>query len=312
MKKFGWNVFLIVCLFVLSMSCSKQESKPTLPKEQARDFANILYNRQLFRQAIDQYRYYLEHYDTDMTEQANINYTVADIYLERLRDYENALTYYLKIKYLYPDSRLVDDVNKKIVVCLERLERSEDALQVLEEATSLEPDKIVRKRPGAIVARIGKREITQGDIDFELNQLPPYIRSQFTTKENKVQFLQQYILTELLYDKAKREALDKDPEIIEAAFQAKKQIMVRNLLEREVAGKVNIDEIDVQNYYGTHADNYVEKDASGNIVRRKSFEEVKEQVAQDLALEKQQEILNNMTEQLMRAEAAEIYSDKLQ
>ncbi|MBN1154818.1 hypothetical protein JXB12_07845 [candidate division KSB1 bacterium] len=312
MSKSIWSFLIVLSLSFMITDCSRQESKNMLPKDKARDFANVLYNRQLFQQSIDQYVSYLNNYDIDLTEQANINYTVAEIYFERLRDYENALTYYLKIKYLYPESRLVEDVNKKIVACLERLERSEDALQVLEEATSLEPDKVVRKRPGAVVARIGKREITQGDIDFELNQLPPYIRSQFNTKDSKLQFLQNYILTELLYDKAKREELDKNPEIVEAAFQAKKEIMVRKLLEREVANKVNIDMVDVQNYYEANSENYAEKDNAGNVTRRKSFDEVKEQVAQDLALEKQQEILNNMTVQLMRAESAEIYSDKLQ
>ena len=310
MKAYLLKLLLLAIILTSLLSCS-QKKGPSINKEKARDFANVLYNRQLFLQSVQQYEFYLNNYDIDKNEQANISYVIADIYFERIKDYENALTYYLKIKYLYPESRLIDETNKKIIACLERLQRSEDAIQALEETTSLEPDKIRKKRPGAVVARIGKREVSQGDIDFELNLLPPYLKSQFNTKEKKLQFLKQYILTELLYDKAKREEIDKDPEIIEAAFQAKKEIMVRKLLQREIAEKVKIEPSDVELYYNAHKDKYVEKDDQGNIKREKSFEEVNKQVAQDLAMERQQEALERMTEQMMRAEGAEIYDDKL-
>lgn len=311
MRYYLLKSLFVISVFVLFLNCS-QKTEPTINKEEARDFANVLYNRQLFLQSAQQYEYYLNNYKIDKNEQANINYTIGDIYFERIKDYENALVYYLKIKYLFPESQLIENANKKIVACLERLQRSEDAVQALEETTSLEPDKIRQKRPGAVVAKIGKREITQGDIDFELNQLPPYMKAQFSTKEKKLQFLKQFILTELLYDKAKREELDKDAEIIEAAFQAKREIMVRKLLEREIMQNVKIEPSDVELYYNAHKDKYVEKDDEGNVTRQKSFDEVREQVAQDLVMERQQEAIERMAEQMMRAEGAEIYDDKLQ
>ncbi|MBD3289809.1 hypothetical protein GF337_13465 [candidate division KSB1 bacterium] len=306
------KLLLLVLLVALIAGCSEQKTEPVIDKSKARDFANVLYNRQLFQQSIQQYEHYINSYNLDESEQANINYVIGDIYFERMHDYENALAYYLKIKYLFPESKLVTEANKKIVACLERLQRSEDAIQALEETTSLEPEKIRKKRPGAVVARIGNREITQGDIDFELSQLPPYLRSQFNTKEKKLQFLQQYLLTEILYDKAKREELDKQAEIIEAAFQAKREIMVQHLLKKEIENRVKIEPSDVELYYNANKEKYAEKDEEGNIKRQKSFEEVKQQVAQDLAMERQQEALEQMTMQLMRAEGAEIYEDKVE
>jgi tetratricopeptide (TPR) repeat protein len=306
------KLLILILLIALVTGCSDNKTEPPIGKSKARDFANVLYNRQLFEQSIQQYEHYLNSYDLDASEQANINYVIGDIYFERMRDYENALAYYLKIKYLFPESKLVTEANKKIVACLERLQRSEDAIQALEETTSLEPEKIRKKRPGAVVAKIGDREITQGDIDFELSQLPPYLRSQFNTTEKKLQFVQQYILTEILYDKAKREELDKETEIIEAAFQAKREIMVQHLLKKEIEQRIKIEPSDVELYYNANKEKYAEKDEDGNIKRQKSFEEVKQQVAQDLAMERQQEALEQMTAQLMRAESAEIYEDKLQ
>lgn len=308
-----YKLFVTMMLFMLVVAgCSQPQHAPTISAEKARDFANVLYNRQLYKQSAEQYDYYLNNYSLDETEQAKVCYIIGDIYFERLKDYENALAYYLRIKHLYSESNLVDEANKKIIACLERLERSEDAVQALEETTTLEPEKIRPKRPGAVVAKIGKREITQGDIDFEISQMPPYMQQQFNTHEKKLQFLKQYILTEMLYDKAKRERLDSSPDIIEAAFQAKKEIMVRHLVQQELEEKVKIDESDVELYYNANKDKYVEKDDKGNVKRQLSFDEAKHQAARDLSIERQQEAMEHMTEQLMTAESARIFEDKLQ
>jgi tetratricopeptide (TPR) repeat protein len=303
-------VLLLVFLTILIIGCSKQ-MEPNLNKEQARNYANELYNRRLFKQSAAEYERYLNAYKLNETEQANISYTIGDIYFERLKDYENALAYYIRIKYLHPKEEIKKEVDKKIVACLERLERTEDAEQTLRESTSLEPEAIQKKRPGAVVARIGSREITQGDIDFELSQLPPSIRSQYNTKEKKLEFLNQYILTELLYKSAQNMELDKNAEVIEAAFQAKKSIMVQKYLQDQIRKEVKIEPEDVELYYKANKDKYVEKDKEGNVIREKPFDEVQQQAAQDLMVERQQDVYKRMVERLMRAEGVQVYDDVL-
>jgi len=88
------------------------------------------------------------------------------------------MAYYLKVKHVFPESNLVDNVNKKIVECLERLQRSADAKQALDEATSLEDGSARESRPGTVVARIGDRDITSGDLEYHIGQLPDYLQSQ--------------------------------------------------------------------------------------------------------------------------------------
>ena len=305
------SLVLLLSLLLLVMAGCSQQQEPNLSKQQARDYANELYNRQLFKQSAAEYERYLYAYNLDDEEQANISYTIGDIYYERLKDYENALAYYIRIKYLHPKEELRSEVDKKIVACLERLERTEDAEQTLRESTSIEPEAIQKKRPGAVVARIGSREITQGDIDFELSQLPPAIRTQYNTKEKKLEFLNQYILTELLYKSAKNMALDKANEVIEAAFQAKKSIMVQKYLQDLIAKEVKIEPEDVELYYKANKDKYVEKDEQGKVIREQPFEEVQQQVAQDLLIARQQEAYKRTAERLMRAEGVQIYDDVL-
>jgi tetratricopeptide (TPR) repeat protein len=297
---------------VLAVFACQQKSEPKLDGSKIREFANALYNRQLYTQAIEQYNYYLTHYNLDDDESANINYIIGDIYFERIRDYENALAHYLKVKHLYPESPLRDEVNKKIVESLERLERSADAQQALEEAALLDVSQAKPKRPGAVIAKIGKRKITMGDLEHEINQLPPYVKSQISDKSKKIEFLKQYIATELLYDTAKRKGLDKDKEVLEAAFQAKKNFMVQKLLEEEISQNVNIRDSDVELYYKANKEKYAKKDEEGKIVEIKPFEEVKTQVMRDLIRERQKEVYDQLVQRMMRAEAVVIYEDKLQ
>lgn len=310
MKRFWiYGVIAAVSVSAILVSCSKKG--PEQSSDKVREYANALYNRQLYPQAIQEYRDYLNHYNVSKGEQANITYTIANIYFDRLHDYENALANYLKIKHFYPESNLQTEVNKKIVACLERLRRSADAQQVLNETTSLNPVKH-KKRPGAVVAKIGDREITQGDLDFEISQLPPSVQSQYKDKSQKLQFLKQYVATELLYDTAKRKGLAKDKDVVEATFQAQKNFMVQKLLQQEISKNVKIDDSDIELYYKANKDKYAEKNKKGKVIRIKPLNEVRSQVVQDLQKEKQQKAYQKLIDRMIHAENVAIYSDKVQ
>ena len=198
-----------------------------------------------------------------------------------------------------------------MVECLERLDRSTDAQQVLEEATLLDPSQARKSRPGEVVAKIGKRKITTGDLEFEMSQLPPFIKSQISDKSKKVDFLKQYIATELLYDTARRKGLENDKEVIEGAFQAKKNLMVQKLLQEEISQQVDMQESDVELYFKANNEKYAERDDNGIIVAMKSFEEVRSQVMQDFIRKKQQQAYERLVQRMMRAEGVEIYEDRL-
>ncbi len=302
---------ILFCTFLLALaSCNK--SPQNLPADRVREFANVLYNRELYKQAIAEYERYLHDYPLDEREQASISYTIANIYFDRVRDYESALAYYLRVQELYPKSELVKETGKRIVECLERLQRSADAQQALEESTFLDTSQVAKKRPGEVIAKIGMREITTGDLEYEMKRLPPYVQAQIKDKSKRLEFLRQYIATELLYDTAKRKGLEKSAEVVEAAFQAKKSLMVQKLLEEEIAGKVNYNAGDLDLYYRANQSRYAKTDSAGKKPQQLSFAEVKSQVEQDYIREKQQQIYNELLDRLMRAEAVRIYDDKVQ
>ncbi|MDZ7316090.1 MAG: hypothetical protein ONB24_08200 [candidate division KSB1 bacterium] len=307
MKKFLVLSFVFAAMLLSGCGGGKQTVNP----DKLREYAGELVNRGLYRQAAAAYEEYLQSGKIDDKERANVNYIIANLYFDRIKDYEEALAYYLKIKHFFPEAGLMSEVNKRIVACLERLDRPTDAQQALSETVQLKPDTVPTKRPGEVVAEIGGRQITQGDLDYEISKLPPSVRNQITTPEQKRDFLREYVATELLYDTALRAGLDKDPEVVEGTFQAKKALMVQKLLQDRIAGKVQIEPSDVELYYQAHKDKYVEKDAEGNIVRQKTLDEVRAEVQQELLRSKYQSAYQGLIEKMIIAEGAKFYENRV-
>jgi tetratricopeptide (TPR) repeat protein len=295
---------------VFLYACNEQHPQP-ITADQKVNLANTFYNNELFDAAIREYQDYLQNYQVDDQKRANIYYTIANIYFERLFDYNKALEYFYRVKFLYPDSPLQSDIGKKIVSCLERLQRSQDAERILQKETALKPDETPEHKTGEVVAQVGDQQITQGDLDFEINLLPPYLQSQLKSREQKLEYLQQIVAEQLLYDSAKREGLENDKDIIEGTFRAKKKLMAQRILNDQLAKKINIQPADVELYYKANKEKYVEKDDKGKVVRQKEFSEVARQVAQDLMLERQEKAYRELLNQLMTAQNVQIFEKRI-
>lgn len=304
------KVILFASLIFVLFSCTQQK-KPDVTAESRLNLANAYYTNGLYEASVQEYLKYLDVYHVEPERRANTYYTVANIYFERLNDYTKALEYYFKVKYLYPESQLQGEVGKRLVSCLERLDKSTDAQRIYEQDAALDKDAVEPNRPGAILAEIGERKITQGDLDFEIMRLPVYLHENFKEKSKKHELLQQMVLQELLYDSAKRKGLDQDKEVLDGAFRAKKSMMAEKILQQELQSKVKIEPQDVELYYLAHKDKYTETDEKGQQTRQKTLQEVRQQVAQDLAMERQQKAYQDYASRLMQAENVKIYEKRI-
>jgi tetratricopeptide (TPR) repeat protein len=301
MKKRTW---IIALLFGLLAGCGRSSKDG----ERLREFANELYNRELYVQAVREYQNVIDNDAVHGEQKANITFTIGQIYFERLHDYENAMAAFLKLKSLYPKSPLIPQADQRIVACLERLERPADAKQALDEATGVAPAE-GRAMPGKIIAKIGDRPFTSGDLAYKIKQLPAALQDRFKDRQSRLEFLRQNLATELFYDAAKRKGLENDKDVVEAAFQTRKNMMVQKYLEQEISGQIRISSGDVQTYYRANSDRYAEKDAKGKVKRVKPLEEVRQQAAEDLAREKQMEAYRVLIERMMTAEKVVVYDD---
>jgi tetratricopeptide (TPR) repeat protein len=294
---FALTIFVILMIIVFLQLGRQQKLNLQTHPDRQKEYAHVLYNKGLYSQAIREYERYLDTAKLDDKKKANINYIIANIYMDRLNDYQNALVYYLKIRHFYPETKLKSEINQKIVECLERLGRSLDAQQEMEKATLL--GKQTTKKEGTIIAKIGNKEITMEELNAEINKLPPYVQQMYNEKEKKLEFLQNYIAKELMYDTARRRGYDKDKEIIEQTFQIKKNLMIQKLVKEEIEDKINISDSDLKLYYQAHKEDFKEKD----------FEEVKSQVKQRLMQERQKEAFDKLVKRMMEAEKVVIFEE---
>jgi len=309
------EILLAALLLLSGISCSKNNNNNAISGEKQREYANALFNRELYSQAVEEYKNYLQSYTVPDNIRAGITYEIGNIYFERLNDYENAMAYFLKVKYLFPESNLVNEANKKIVASLERLDKSIDAEQALKESALLDPSQIEKQFPGEVVAEIGERKITISYLNHlinkEQNSLPQEYRKKSIEREDRLEFIKRYLMVELLYNSAVRKGLDKEKEIVEAVYQAKKTYMANRLVGEELRDKIKITNEDLELYYKANKDKFVEKDDEGETTKEKSFEEAREEVFNMLRSERERSAMDDLLQRLMIAQNVQIFEDKI-
>jgi len=218
------------------------------------DYANTLLAKGLPLQAASVFEKYIESANASNQEIARICYRLGNIYMDS-RQYEKALALFYRAEMLDKKADFTQEMDQKIVEALENLGLSSQAQYELSKRVSLGSSS---EKRGEVVARIGKRNITQSEIDRALAGLPEWMRDQMKQKDKRLEFIRNYVATEVLYGKAKRLGIDRKTEIREALENTKKQLVVQNYLKREIEKRLKIDPQDVENYYKANKDKYTE------------------------------------------------------
>jgi len=290
------GILYIKSIYGLPMSIEKQKQ-----------YVNSLLNKGLYRQASEVYEKLVDAPGLTAKQRANLAYLAGNIYMENSRDYESALADYLKVKVLAPDSELDNEVNQRSVECLERLGRSLDAQQEMEQYTSLDKGKAEPPKGSTVVAKIGNRSITMDELQRKIKELPPYYQELFKTREKQLDFLQQYIATELSYEKAKRKGYENDKDIVAQAFEAKKALMMQKLVKEEVEDNINITDKEMELYYEAHKKDFIEK--KDKQEKQKTFDEARDNIINLLKGEKEKELYKSLILKLFQTENVKIYDD---
>ena len=178
-------VVVIILQIVILTTPPSKSSLSTFDGEKIKELANTLLNKELYTQAISEYSRYLEKaVDLDTAKRTNVLYMIANTYYEKLKDYESALEYYYRAKFYEPEGELLKQINRKIVFCLEKLERSIDAKNELENAVLYSDENKEKKDDKSpIIAKIDERIITMQDLDSEIEKLPLSMQSEFDIPE---------------------------------------------------------------------------------------------------------------------------------
>jgi peptidyl-prolyl cis-trans isomerase C len=222
------------------------------------EYANTLLSKGLAHQAALAYEAYIEKSRAGKKDLAGVCYKLGGIYMD-LQEYEPALRSFYKAELLDRNAAYTTQMNERVVEALENLGLSQQAQYELDSRTAINPP---AKKDEKIVARIGKREITEKEVDSAIERLPEWMQQDAKTGDGKKRFIREYVAGEMLYDKAQKLGLDKTPKFRETLAQIKKQVVVEGLLKLEVGQNLKISPEDLELYYKANKEKYA---SSGKV-----------------------------------------------
>ena len=136
----------------------------------------------------------------------------------------------------------------------------------------------------------------------QLNQQKQQMLEQYKTQAAKTKFLQSWLAQEVLYRNALEQELAQEPEVKKELEELTRNVLSQQLMNKELADKINITETDLQTYYQANKDKYIEpanEEDPNSSERQKSFDEVRDQIMNELVSKKSQDIQQEYIKQLM-------------
>ncbi len=117
------------------------------------------------------------------------------------------------------------------------------------------PDGLTPEQAAKVVAKVGNRTISVGDVTRHINRLSPYIRRRWAAPEKRRELLEKLIRVELLSQEAERLGLVNEPEVQRTVKQVMVRLMIKNDLEKELFPS-KIEESVLKEEYEKESDKY--------------------------------------------------------
>lgn len=134
-------------------------------------------------------------------------------------------------------------------------ERPPELNRTVREFKSTHQSTLTPEQRKLVVATVGKKKITLGDLERHLNRQPLYIRARYSTLKQKKQLLRDLAQFEALAMEAQLKGYDQHPDVL----QYQKRLMVSKLLQNELKEKLKITDIsdaDAKTYYDGHLEEF--------------------------------------------------------
>ena len=292
------NFALCTLIFALSAACltgCDSGGHSAFTREQYRAAATALFERQLYREAIDTYQEYLRSPAIPAEDVPNVLYQMGVIYQENLMDPKGALAKFAVIKALYPDKTFENQLGKRMVACLESMGRSVDASQARSSITDFNRDTSQVAGSGTVVADLDGRKITLGEIAGMVGKLP-----EAPLEVN--QLVREYVAQILIADAARRKGIADRPEVKQRIGQAENQILTQAGLMEEIKVAPPGGN-DLKYYFEANKARYLQG-ADSNA----TFEKLAPRVQADWAREKQGEEYRKYVERLLQTAKVQFFS----
>jgi peptidyl-prolyl cis-trans isomerase C len=112
-----------------------------------------------------------------------------------------------------------------------------------------------RKPASPVIARVGKSVLTVDDFN---NSIPPEYSDQLTLEQN-INYVRQWIDTELLFQEAMRKKIDREPQIRDRLNKMKKDLLAAEMMSRNsvMEKSATIDEKAIHDYYELNKEKFI-------------------------------------------------------
>ena len=110
----------------------------------------------------------------------------------------------------------------------------------------------------SLLAEFDNQGVTLVEFDKEVSELSGRDKRKYEGKEGLAEYLALMAESRMLLEVAKEQGLDKDGEMVRQIEDYKNQLLVKELVKREVDDKVVVTDADLNKYYEEHLADYVE------------------------------------------------------
>lgn len=245
-----------------------------LPADDLKQLALKLEKQGLSRAAAGVWKEYLASTDRE-ADPSSIWYRIGNLH-QAADEHELALEAYYRSESLGGKEELASETGRKVQDSLEALGKFAALKHELAERVGLNED--AGQESGEVVAEIGAQKITNVELDRQIEalienqlgmmagQLSPEQRKQqkeamlkrFSNDQQRLQFLNSYIVQEILYRKARASKLTEDPGVRAQLREAERSLLARQVMETEMKRTILISETDVAGFFAMKKGDYVE------------------------------------------------------
>jgi hypothetical protein len=264
---------------------------------------------------------YLEASGPGDEKSARIWYRIGTIHQEAA-EYEYALDAYYRSESFARVVELGPEISRRVAECLESIGRFAALSDELERRTAVPGSEA---GGGEVLAEIGDRKITKGDLDAmiesEVDVQLSQVAGGFTAEERTAQkealienirkqggygqWLERFVAEELLYRRAIKQKLHEEPEYRKVARSLERKILAQRLLDRAVAAEVTVEPEEMKAYYDMNPEEFKENE---ELV---PFEEVQDRIYMTIRSRKEMEVQRRLLEELKEQFDVVIHRSKL-
>jgi peptidyl-prolyl cis-trans isomerase C len=112
------------------------------------------------------------------------------------------------------------------------------------------------KKGGNPLAEVNGEIITTEEFKKEVENLPPYLRPVAETPEGRKDLLDRMIVRSIIIQQAKKNGLDKSPEIAAKLEELKQQLIVEVFLKKKLEEEAKVSDAELKKFYDENIDKF--------------------------------------------------------